>query len=128
MERRRRLADHPPERFHPTAPNQVWTMAVVADQLADGKRFRSLTVVDLYTRECLAIGSEQRLQGEDVVVVLNQVKVQSGVPRLGFYDNGSEFSSVAKKFSCQYSESRIGGQSPLPLNCTSARLISKSQQ
>src|SRR6266567_4150147 len=64
--RRGRVAEHRRERFHPTAPNQVWSMDFVADQLADGSRFRSLTIVDIYTRESLAIDSEQRLKGEDV--------------------------------------------------------------
>ena len=93
--RRRRVAEHRRERFHPTAPNQVWSMDFVADQLADGRRFRSLTVVDIYTRECLAIESEQRLKGEDVVRVLNRTKSQRGVPRMLYCDNGSEFSSQA---------------------------------
>jgi putative transposase len=70
-------------------------MDFVADQLADGKRFRSLTVVDIYTRECLAIESEQRLKGEDVVLALNRIKIQRGVPKFVSCDNGSEFSSQA---------------------------------
>ena len=70
-------------------------MDFVADQLADGRRFRSLTVVDIYTRECLAIESEQRLKGEDVVMVLNRIKMQRGVPKMLYCDNGSEFSSQA---------------------------------
>ena len=93
--RRRRVAEHRRERFHPTGPNQVWSMDFVADQLADGRRFRSLTVVDIYTRECLAIESEQRLKGEDVVLVLNRIKIQRGVPKFLYCDNGSEFSSQA---------------------------------
>jgi putative transposase len=93
--RRRRVAEHRRERFHPTAPNQVWSMDFVADQLSDGRRFRSLTVVDIYTRECLAIESEQRLKGQDVVMVLNRVKVQRGVPKMLHCDSGSEFSSQA---------------------------------
>lgn len=93
--RRRRVAEHRRERFHPTGPNQVWSMDFVADQLADGRRFRSLTVVDIYTRECLAIESEQRLKGEDVVRVLNRIKIIRGVPKMMFCDNGSEFSSQA---------------------------------
>jgi putative transposase len=48
-------------------------MDFVADQLADGTRFRSLTVVDIYSRECVTIESEQRLKGEDVVLVLNRI-------------------------------------------------------
>ena len=70
-------------------------MDFVADQLADGRRFRSLTIVDIYTRECLAIESEQRLKGEDVVRVLNRTKLQRGVPKMLYCDNGSEFSSQA---------------------------------
>ncbi len=92
---RRRVAEHRRERFHPTGPNQVWSMDFVADQRADGRRFRSLTVVDIYTRECLTIESEQRLKGEDVVMVLNRIKIQRGVPRMVYCDNGSEFSSQA---------------------------------
>jgi len=93
--RRRRVAEHRRARFHPTGPNQVWSMDFVADQLADGRRFRSLTVVDIYTRECLAIESEQRLKGEDVVLALNRIKIQRGVPKFVYCDNGSEFSSQA---------------------------------
>ena len=70
-------------------------MDFVADQLADGRRFRALTVVDIYTRECLAIECEQRLKGEDVVLVLNRIKTHRGVPKMLYGDNGSEFSSQA---------------------------------
>jgi len=56
-------------------------MDFVADQPADGRRFRSLTVVDIYTRECLAIESEQRLKGKDVVLALNRIQIQRGVPK-----------------------------------------------
>ena len=82
---------HRRERFHPTGRNQVW-LDFVADQLADGRRFRSRTVVDIYTRECLATESEQRLKGEDVVLALNRIKIQRRVPKFLYYDNGSEFS------------------------------------
>jgi putative transposase len=70
-------------------------MDFVGDQLADGRRFRLLTVLDIYTRECLAIASDQRLKGPDVVLVLNRIKVQRGVPKMLYCDNGSEFSSQA---------------------------------
>jgi putative transposase len=39
----------------PVAPNDRWSLDVVSDQLADGRRFRILTVVDDCTRECLAL-------------------------------------------------------------------------
>ena len=95
VKRRRRATEHRRERFHPTAPNQVWSMDFVADQLADGRRFRSLTVMDIYTRECLAIEAAQSLKGEDVVRVMNQIKMHRGVPKMLFCDNGAEFTSQA---------------------------------
>jgi putative transposase len=95
LRRRRRVAIHRRERREPTGPNQVWSLDFVADQLADGRRFRALTVVDVYTQESPAIEAGQSLKGEDVVRVLNWIQVQRGAPKMLFFDNGSEFSSQA---------------------------------
>jgi putative transposase len=65
----------------------------VADQLADGRRFRALTIMDVFTRESLAIAVGQRLKGEDVVASLNEIRRTRGVPKFLFCDNGSEFTS-----------------------------------
>ena len=67
----------------------------MADQLQDGTRFRALTIVDVYTRESVAIEAGQSLKGEDVVRVLNRAKQQRGMPKFLFCDNGSEFTSRA---------------------------------
>jgi putative transposase len=93
--RRHRAAANRRERFPAVAPNHVWGLDFVADQLAHGRRFRALTVVDVYTRECLAIEAGQSLKGEDVVRVLNRVGVRRGAPKWLFCDNGSEFTSQA---------------------------------
>ena len=47
--RRRCAATNRPERSEPTAPNEVWSLDFVAEQVADGRRFRALTVVDALT-------------------------------------------------------------------------------
>lgn len=73
--------------------NEVWSMDFVLDQLADGRRFRSLTVLDLYTRECLAIEVNYSLKAENVVQVLEQLKYERGLPQRIYCDNGSEFVS-----------------------------------
>ena len=65
----------------------------VADQLSDGKRFRALTVVEVFTRESLAIEVGQAMKGTDVVAVLNQIRFERGAPKMLFCDNGSEFTS-----------------------------------
>jgi putative transposase len=93
--RRRRAAAQHRERGKPRQPNEVWSLDFVADQLTDGRRFRALTVVDVYTRECLAIRVGQSLKGEDVVAVLSPMQKERGAPELLYCDNGPEFSSQA---------------------------------
>jgi len=90
---RRGAAAHSRQKPRAAAPNQVWGLDFVADQLTDGRKFRALTVVDVYTRECLAIEVGQSLKGHDVVRVLQQIANRRGAPQVLFCDNGSEFTS-----------------------------------
>ncbi len=73
--------------------NESCSMDFMADQLFDGQRFRLLTLVDNFSRESLAIRVGQRLTGDDVVDVLEQVKEQRGSPESIRVDNGPEFIS-----------------------------------
>ncbi|GAB3894772.1 hypothetical protein GCM10028825_37690 [Spirosoma agri] len=69
-------------------------MDFVADQLFDGRKIRALTIVDNYSRQCVAIHVGQSLKGEDVVAVMNQLKIVNlSVPARIQVDNGSEFIS-----------------------------------
>jgi putative transposase len=69
-------------------------MDFVSDQLFDGRRFRALTLVDNYSRECLEIEVGQSLKGFDVVTVMERIKARRGVvPQRIQVDNGSEFIS-----------------------------------
>src|SRR5262252_3386304 len=68
-------------------------MDFVTDALFDGRRLQALTIVDKYTRECLAIEVGQRLTGDDVATTLNRIKVTRGLPKTIKVDNGSEFIS-----------------------------------
>ena len=70
-------------------------MDFVADKLADGRRFRALTILDLFTRECLAIEVDTSLGGVRVVRVLEELKQTRGLPRQIRSDNGPEFVSRA---------------------------------
>ena len=80
-----------PPAVRATAPNTSWAMDFVADQLQDGCRFRALTLVDVFTRENLAIHVGHRLSGEDVVHVLQRAVAKHGPPRRIYCDNGAEF-------------------------------------
>ena len=93
--RRRKAAAHRMERPVVTAPNQCWSMDFVADALFDGRRFRSLTIVDNFTKMSLAIEVDQQLKGEDVVATLERLRQEIGVPERIQADNGSEFISIA---------------------------------
>ena len=84
---KRKAASPRGERFKATAPNQAWSMDFVADQLQSGTRFRSLTIVDVFTREAVAIEPGQSMKGEDVVRTLNRLKLDRGVPKILFCDN-----------------------------------------
>ena len=75
------------------ATNQCWTMDFVHDQLETGHRIRVLTVIDIFTRECLALRVGQRLTGDDVVAVLNRLIAARGRPATIRVDNGAEFTS-----------------------------------
>lgn len=75
--------------------NHIWSMDFVADNLFDGRKLRALTVVDQYTRECLAIEVSQRLTGDDVVNVMRSICFRRGNPQVIKTDNGSEFISKA---------------------------------
>ena len=75
--------------------NESWAMDFVSDQLFDGRRFRSLTLIDSYTRECLAIHADKAIRGTDVVDTLEHLKRTRGVPQVIRVDNGPEFISKA---------------------------------
>ena len=79
----------------PSGVNERWTMDFVADRLEDGRRFRALTVLDMYTRESLAVIPGFSLTGEHVVAYLERIRKQRGAPRSIQVDNGSEFYSKA---------------------------------
>lgn len=64
LQRRHRAGEHRRERYKQTAPNQIWSLNLVADQLVDGQRVRALTVVDNLTRESLAIEVAQGIKGQ----------------------------------------------------------------
>jgi putative transposase len=78
-------------RYRARRPNDAWSPDFVHDQLSNGQKFRALTVIDIYSREALAIEVGQRLRGEHVVAVLNRLVRQRGTPQYLFADNGAEF-------------------------------------
>lgn len=71
--KRHKMAVRREARMQPRRLNDAWSMDFVADQLADGTKIRLLTIIDIFSREALAIIAGQRLRGEHVVTALDAI-------------------------------------------------------
>jgi putative transposase len=78
-------------RLRPEYKNHVWAYDFVADRTSNGRSFRMLTVIDEYTRECLAISVRRSFKATDVQEELTKLMIEHGVPRFIRSDNGPEF-------------------------------------
>jgi putative transposase len=76
-------------------PNERWSMDFMCDQLSNGRSFRTLNIVDDFTRESLAIEVDVSLSGERVIRVLDQLRETRGLPQSIVVDNGPEFTGRA---------------------------------
>ncbi len=79
----------------PGRPNQQWGIDFVSDTLAWGRRIRLFTVVDVFTREALAIEVDTSLPGARVVGVLERLALERGTPEEIVLDNGPELAGKA---------------------------------
>ena len=79
----------------PEAANQRWSMDFQHDILASGRRFRTLNIVDDFSRECPAIEVDTSLPGRRVVRVLDRLKETRGLPQAIVLDNGPEMTGQA---------------------------------
>jgi putative transposase len=78
----------------PQQTNETWSMDFMSDQLYSGRWIRILTLIDDYSRECLALRVGVSLKGDDVAAALNELIRERGAPRSIRVDNGTEFTSV----------------------------------
>lgn len=82
-------------RLRPERPNHVWSYDFVESRTHDGRKFRMLNVVDEFTRECLAIRIDRKLNSTAAVDVLTDLFILRGVPSHVRSDNGPEFIAKA---------------------------------
>lgn len=93
--RRRRGIQRPLPKVAPTAPGQRASMDFMHDVLADGRRIRLFTLVDDYSRECLAIEVDTSLSGQRISRILEALRLADRLPGTIVCDNGTEFTSKA---------------------------------
>ena len=101
-----RLSDH---------PNHVWTYDFMHDVTVDGRKLKFLTLVDEFTRECLAITVGRRLPAKEVIATLERAFAQRGRPEYLRSDNGPEFIAKAIQrwlIACQVTAHYIEPASP----------------
>ena len=92
---RRRVATGRPRPLPATGANQVWAYDFVFDACANGQQLKCLTVIDEFTRECLAIDVAGSLRSGRVIEVLSKLVSDRGAPKFLRSDNGPEFVSRA---------------------------------
>ncbi len=92
---RRRIATGRPRPLPPTALNHVWAYDFVFDTCADGRALKCLTIIDEFTRECLAIDVAGSIRSGRVIEVLTRLVSLHGAPQYLRSDNGPEFVALA---------------------------------
>lgn len=92
---RRRVAISRPRPLPATGANQVWAYDFVFDACANGQQLKCLTVIDEFTRECLAIDVAGSIRSGRVIEVLSRLVSIHGAPKYLRSDNGPEFVSRA---------------------------------
>ena len=93
--RRKKMSLHRGPTPQPTGPGQYWAMDFVHDQLASGRKFRVLTVIDKWSRESVLLEVDFALTGASVVRAFEALAATRSLPLAITVDNGTEFTSKA---------------------------------
>lgn len=93
--RMRRIGPQQSERLCAAKPRQVWSWDFLEDQTENGTRFRILTLLNEYTRECLAVHAAWSIRAVDAITVIEAAIERYGAPQHLRSDNGPEFIAYA---------------------------------
>ena len=91
----RRVGTSTAVRQRATRPNEVWSWDFVEDQTERGSKLRMLTLIDEYTRQCLAVHVAWSIRAVDVLTVVETAMERYGAPQHLRSDNGPEFIAYA---------------------------------
>lgn len=90
--RKKRLPTrHPIAIEQPIQANYTWSMDFMSDRLIDGRKFRTLNIIDDYNREAIHMEISRSITGEAVIEIMRMLKFTRGLPRTIRVDNGPEF-------------------------------------
>lgn len=92
--KRRRLSGHPKPALSPPArANERWAVDFLSDRLENGRPYRILALLDVYTRECVAVVAAAGMPAWRVVNTMDRAATVRGVPHMITMDNGPELTS-----------------------------------
>src|SRR5690606_34616944 len=102
LAKRKKKRNRIPERVrNPLAkaekPNEIWAMDFMSDSCSNGRKIRTLNILDIYARECLQIEVARSLPSSKVITVLDRLALERGLPRRIIIDNGPEYTSKGMK-------------------------------
>ena len=104
------LADGSCIRLRPTNRDHVWSYDFLFDRTRDGRGVKIMTVIDEYTRECLALRAARSLDSDDVLEVLDDLFIRRGIPGHIRSANGPEFmAEVIRAWRQDYNTERPHG-------------------
>ena len=82
----------------PTGPNERWSVDFMSDQLANGRRFRILNVINDFSRQCVGQIADTSISGPRLAIYLDQLGERRPLPKTLVCDNGTELTSKAMFF------------------------------
>jgi putative transposase len=82
-------------RLRPAFKDHVWSYDFMIDRTANGRAFKILSIIDEYTRECLAMLIARKIKNQDVIDLLFHLFIFRGIPEYVRSDNGPEFTAKA---------------------------------
>jgi putative transposase len=99
--------------LQPLHPNMTWSVDFMEDKLMNGRKFRTLNIIDDYNREALNIAVDYSFSSEKVIQILEQIIDWRGHPESIRSDNGTEFTAKAfegfcNKFGIQHLKTKKG--------------------
>jgi transposase InsO family protein len=89
------LSDGSCIRLKPEHKDHVWSYDFMEERTGDGRKFRTLNIIDEFSRECLAIKVNRKLNSQDVIDELFKLFIYRGIPDHIRSDNGGEFTAKA---------------------------------
>lgn len=105
---KKRLPSRVKQMLHqPDAPNRVWSIDFMSDSLWDGRKFRTLNIIDDYNRRVLAIEADTSLPALRVIRVLEKLRESRGLPEIIRVDNGPEFISAKLDLWCKENQIKL---------------------